>query len=106
MGGQCVSHRVHQQRSRVAGEILAYLVEHPDARDTLEGIVQWWLLEQEIKKWVAEVKAALADLIGEGLVIEERGADAKLHYRLNQPLAEEAGLLKGKPGQSGDERGP
>lgn len=101
-----MSHKVRQQRSRIADEILAYLAAHPDARDTLEGIVQWWLLEQEIKRWTADVEAALADLIGEGLVIEEPGVDAKLHYRLNQPLAEEVGLLKGKTGQGGDERGP
>lgn len=100
-----MSHKVREHRSRIADEILAYLADHPDARDTLEGIVQWWLLEQEIKKLTADVKAALADLVGEGLVIEERGVDAKIHYRLNQPLAEEVGLLKGKTGQGGDERG-
>lgn len=101
-----MSHEVRKHRSRIADEILAYLVEHPNARDTLEGIVQWWLLEQEIKKWTAEVKAALAGLVGEGLVIEERGADTRVHYRLNQPLAEEVGLLRGKANQGGDERGP
>jgi hypothetical protein len=99
-----VSHKVRQQRSRIADEILAYLAEHPDARDTLEGIVQWWLLEQEIKKWTAEVQTALADLIDEGLVIEEQGVDARIHYSLNQLLAEEVGLLKGKTLQNGDER--
>lgn len=101
-----MSHKVRQQRSRLANEILAYLAEHPDARDTLEGIVQWWLLEQEIKKWMAEVKTALADLVDEGLVIEEQGIDARIHYSLNQPLAEEVGLLKGKSGQHGDDRSP
>lgn len=100
-----MSHKVVKHRSRLADEILAYLVEHPNARDALEGIVQWWLLEQEIKRWTAEVKAALAGLVDEGLVIEEEGVDAKLHYRLNQPLAEEVGLLKSKTGQGGDEPG-
>lgn len=95
-----------KHRSPIAGEILAYLAEHPDARDTLEGIVQWWLLEQEIKKRAAEVKAALDDLVLEGLVIEERGADAQTHYLLNRPLAEEVGLLpvRRKTKQKGDER--
>jgi hypothetical protein len=100
-----VSHKVRQERSPIADEILAYLAEHPDARDTLEGIVQWWLLEQEIKKWAAEVKAALDDLVVEGLVIEERGVDARTHYRLNRPLAEEVGLLPGGTPNQEDDKG-
>jgi hypothetical protein len=28
---------------RIAGNILAYLVEHPDAKDSLQGIRLWWI---------------------------------------------------------------
>jgi len=69
---------------RVAHEILAYLVEHPDAQDTLEGIVQWWLLEQRIKRQTAKVKEALAELVAKGLVLERKGKNARIYYRINR----------------------
>ena len=73
--------------SRVAGEILAYLSKHPNAEDTLEGIVHWWLLEQRIKRVIAEVKAALASLLTEKLVLSRRGGDGQTRYRLNRRKA-------------------
>ena len=50
----------------IGDEILAYLVDHPKARDTLEGIVEWWLLEREIKFETARVKEALSNLVAGG----------------------------------------
>ena len=68
----------------IADEILAYLAEHPRAQDTLEGIAEWWLLEQEIKRWTAQVRAALAELVAQGLVLERKGKDGQIHYHLNR----------------------
>ena len=48
----------------LAYEILKYLVRHPQAQDTVEGIVEWWLMEQRIVNASAEVKVALAELTG------------------------------------------
>ena len=69
---------------QIGYEILAYLVEHPEAQDTLEGIVEWWLLEQEIKFETARVKEALSDLIARGLILEKKGSNSQIHYRINQ----------------------
>ena len=70
--------------SKIGNEILAYLVEHPKAQDTLEGIVEWWLLERAIKFQEAQVKKALTELVAKGMVIEQKGNNSKIHYRVNQ----------------------
>ncbi len=75
--------------SHIVHEILAYLTEHPDSSDTLEGIIQWWLLEQRIEHGIVKVKEALAELVTKGLVIQNEGQDSRIHYRLNQSKYEE-----------------
>lgn len=77
------------RKSQIEYEIVAYLVEHPEARDTLEGIVEWWFLEQEIKFQLTHVKETLAGLITRGLVCEKIGRDSRIHYSLNQGKYEE-----------------
>ncbi|MBI3801128.1 MAG: hypothetical protein HY268_29675 [Deltaproteobacteria bacterium] len=82
-----------------AREILAYLAEHPDAHDTAEGIVEWWLLEQNIKHYIAQVKEALAELATQGLVFEHQEKDVRIHYYINRHRLEEIrALLKGSSG--------
>jgi hypothetical protein len=75
-------------KSPIAYEILAYLVEHPQARDTLDGIVRWWLLEQKIRRQTAEVKDALAELVREGLVIESGAPDSQPSYTVDRSKLE------------------
>jgi hypothetical protein len=69
---------------QIGNEILAYLVEHPEAQDTLEGIVEWWLLEREIKFQTARVKEALSELVSKGWILEHKGLNSQTHYRINQ----------------------
>lgn len=70
--------------SQIAYDILGYLAEHPEAQDTLEGIVEWWLLEQQIKHQTAKVKETLAELVSKGLLLERKGKDSRMHYHINQ----------------------
>jgi len=63
---------------------LTYLAEHPDSNDTLEGIVEWWLMERRIQYAIAKVKDALSELVAEGFVLENKGRDARTHYRINR----------------------
>lgn len=72
------------EKTEIGPKILAYLVRHPDARDTFEGIVEWWLLEQEIAEGAKAVKKVLAELVGEGLITEHRGADSRVHYQIDR----------------------
>jgi Tfp pilus assembly ATPase PilU len=80
--------------AQTAHEILAYLAEHEDAQDTLEGIVEWWLLEQRIRSRTAEVEKALDNLIAQRLILARQGRDARTHYGINpQKDREIRGLL-------------
>ena len=69
------------EKSEVASEIMAYLSEHHDAQDTIEGIIQWWLLERKIGHQVAAVKEALDELVEKGLVAVSVGPDSRKRYR-------------------------
>jgi hypothetical protein len=61
-------------------QILDYLAENPRARDTLRGIVEWWLLKQNIAHATAEVKTALANLVAERKVKAHAGPDGQVYY--------------------------
>jgi hypothetical protein len=68
----------------IPDQILAYLIEHPRAQDTLEGITEWWLLEQRIRYAVAEVDGVLHDLVANDLLVARQGADGRIYYALNR----------------------
>jgi DNA-binding MarR family transcriptional regulator len=72
------------EKSKIAYEILSYLAKNPNAQDTLDGIVEWWLLAQHIERHVAKVKGALTELISRGLIEERRSEDSRVYYRLNR----------------------
>lgn len=81
------------QISEVACEILIYLTDHPDSQGTLDEIVEWWLLEQEVKRQISMVKEALKELIERGYILENKRWNSKVYYRLNQKKSEEITLL-------------
>ena len=70
-------------RSVLGREILAYLAEHPGSEDSLEGIVEWWLLQHYVTRTRAAVRSALTQLVRRRFVLERAGADGRLTYRLN-----------------------
>jgi hypothetical protein len=74
--------KVPCEKSRIACDILAYLSRHPHARDTLEGIVEWWLLEQAIRYHTKLVKEALSELVEQGLIMEMAHRDGSVRYEI------------------------
>jgi hypothetical protein len=68
----------------IGDEILAYLVKHPEAQDTLEGITEWWLLEQRIRYAVEEVERVLRELIADNLLVARESTDGRTYYGLNR----------------------
>jgi hypothetical protein len=70
-------------KAQIENVLLAYLVDHPDVQDTVEGIVEWWLVEQRIKQQTATVEEALADLVKKEFILKHKGKDLRIHYRIN-----------------------
>jgi len=68
---------------QIAVDILSYLSRNPEAKDTLEGIVDWWLLQQEIERKVVNVKKVLDELVREELILEIKSGDNNRHYRIS-----------------------
>jgi hypothetical protein len=69
--------------NEITQEILGYLVSHPQAQDTLEGIIHFWLLEQKIKYQTKMVKEAIEELVESGLILEHKIGGTETHYRIN-----------------------
>ena len=70
-------------KSQIAREILTYLEKHPDAQDTLAGIVQGWLSGQGGKHKPAFVHEVVKDLVLEGTILESKTPGSDTVYRLN-----------------------
>ena len=75
--------QMNEKKEQLAEEILQYLIDHPNAQDTLKGIVTWWLLERTIKHRTALVKEVLDKLVADGLVIAQQGTDSQTHYKID-----------------------
>ncbi len=71
--------------SEIAQEILDHLRKNPQAQDTLEGIVQWWL-PARMKSRSGTIKDALDELVDAGLITEHQGKDAQISYRMTGPM--------------------
>jgi hypothetical protein len=83
------------RRSSIFYEILAYFADHPEAKDTLEGIVEWWLLEECIKRANGQVKAVLTQLVEDGLLMARECTVGRVYYWINrQKMREIRRLLK------------
>jgi DNA-binding PadR family transcriptional regulator len=81
---------------RLCYEILEYLDRHPQAQDTLEGIAEWWLMEQRIQNEMNAVKRALRALLAQDLITERRAAGDRCYYRLNDSKQAEVKALLSK----------
>jgi len=73
-----------EKKKQLGEEILQYLIDHPRAQDTLQGIVTWWLLERTAKHRMAMVKEVLDSLVADGLIIAQQGSDSQIHYKINR----------------------
>jgi hypothetical protein len=74
---------MNEEEVNIAYEILKYLIDNPNAQDTLEGIVQWWLPEGTVKRQAVAVREALSVLAADHLVLAREGKDSRIRYKIN-----------------------
>lgn len=84
---------VETDKSKVSRDILAYLIGHPESSDTVEGIVEWWLLEQKIRNGITIIEDALHQLVAEEFVLKHEGPNSRIHYRINHRKSKEIQVL-------------
>jgi hypothetical protein len=61
-------------------DILRYLVQHTEAKDTVQGVFHWWLPPTYIGLGEAELTSALDDLVAKGwLTMSSHARDVKLY---------------------------
>jgi acyl-CoA thioesterase len=90
-----------------------YLLDHPRASDTADGIAAWWTAPGAPPS-DAVLQAALAWMIDCGVLATFQAADGRTHYRCRHELADlrlrlelgrNLGSLAGGPGAAGGRRG-
>lgn len=69
----------------IAEQILRYLSKHPEAEDTAEGILRWWVMEEQLEEAADTVREALVSLVVAGNLYVAVGKDGSVRYRLRKP---------------------
>jgi hypothetical protein len=71
---------------------LDYLNDHPDAQDTTEGIMDWWLLQANISYQSSRVNEVLKALTAKNVVLEQNRLGS-IVYKLNPEKKNEVSAL-------------
>jgi hypothetical protein len=65
-------------------EILRYVVDHPRAKDTIEGIEKWWLSKSIGQEGKRKIEESLDLLVSKGWLIGRCSPQSKRIYSLNE----------------------
>ena len=63
-----------------AQEIRDYLMAHPNAADSAQGIAKWWLGRRRYEEAIETVRSALDYLVAEGTVIKRKMVSGETVY--------------------------
>ena len=66
----------------VAKRVLRFLQSNPGAKETLEGIAEWWLMQERITEAVNQVSEAVAWLVAKGY-LERKNSGIRTIYKIN-----------------------
>lgn len=97
----CVA--INTRLPKLARQILRYLREHPEAQDTVEGIMVWWISERAIKHWLPQVRKSLTALVARGYVTKHTRAGGRTFYLLNRSQGERGSGSPKRSRNRGDE---
>ena len=89
----------------IAWLILSYLWRCPDAKDTVEGIQQWWITGLQGSTHARRVQRALDDLVKAGWLLSSERRGTGIVYGLNADRRQELRLIL-PPRPHGQETGP
>jgi hypothetical protein len=64
----------------IARAIHCYVIAHPDAADTLDGIHRWWLLPTLHEESILRVEEAVEQLVAEGVLRSISREDGRVIY--------------------------
>jgi hypothetical protein len=74
---------------QIAAEIEHYCVAHPEARDTLEGIL-WWLHVQRDEEFRESVRQAVEGLVARGRLERRQMQDGSLVFGSKRAFARDS----------------
>jgi len=86
-----------ERRRWIALGILRYLINHPEAKDTVDGVLRWWLPRGEGEPNAEETRAALEFLVNRSFVTVSTVAPQAVVYgaRVDRIEAVETFLREG-----------
>ena len=74
------------EEEEMAKTVLSYFSEHPNAKDTVEGIFHFWLVRQQVRNKLPVLQKVLVRLTSDGVLRAEHQAGAT-YYALAEPRA-------------------
>ena len=72
-----------EDEGEIERAVLAYLHCHPQAADTLRGIVNWWLPQQRYESGCQRIERVLSELVARGLLRRDPLPHGEVLYALN-----------------------
>ena len=71
-------------QDEIERSVLAYLHQHPQAADTLRGIVHWWLPQQRYESGCQHIERVLDELVTRGVLRRDPLPHGDALYALNR----------------------